>query len=238
MSFSLTDDKTPIDGARVSVWAELVDHSAMPEVVFTSAGRGQYTASIPLTYTDAKYIGAWGLHLKATGTTAQGLAFERDVEAGFGYWPAHAQMSWVGTPQVVRGSDGLIDEVSVDVGVETLADDQLTARGLLTFTGPDGLEHSLASAQTGQVVTHEAGGTITLHFDAASMVYANVNGPFHVRDLALISQGTGTTQTRIGLGLNMLTDKMTPTQMRMPAQIPLHVQDLIANGDLMAPLTK
>jgi hypothetical protein len=236
LTFALANEATPIDGARVSVWAELPDHEAMPEVVFSSSGRGQYSASIPLSYADPKYIGAWGLHVKATGSV-NGVAFERDVEVGFGYWPAHARMSWVGTPQVLRGTDGLIDEVSVDVGVETLADDQLSVRGQLTFTGTDGLEHTLAGAQTGQVVTHE-GGTMTLHFDAASMVYANVNGPFHVRDLALVSQGTGTTQSRIGRGLDMLTDKITVEQLRMPMSVPLHVQDLIANGDLAAPTTK
>jgi hypothetical protein len=232
-AFTLSNDGAPIEGARVTLSVELPDHTRLPDLELRSAGQGQYVASMPMSFTDPRYMGAWGLQVTATGS-ANGVAFERTAEAGLGFWPAHAQMSWVGTPQILRGKDGLIDEVSVDVGVTTLVDDQLSLRGLLTFSGPDGLEHTLASAQTGQVVTHE-GGTVTLHFDAASLVYGQVNGPFHVRDLTLVSQGTATVQHRIGRALDLLTDKIAVTEIRMPAQIPPHVQEMIAAGDIAAP---
>jgi hypothetical protein len=235
-AFSLSDDNTPVEGAHVTVSVELPDHSSLPDVQLRSVGQGQYVGTMPLSFTDPRYMGAWGLHVTATGS-ANGVAFERTVEAGFGFWPAHAQMSWVGVPQTVRGADGLINEVSVDVGVDSVVDDQLSLRGLLTFSAPDGSEHTLASAQTGQVVTHQ-GGTVTLHFDAASMVFGQVNGPFHVRDLTLVSQGTATVQHRIGRGLDLVTDKMAVAEMRAPAQIPPHVQEMIAAGDLAAPSAK
>ena len=231
-AFTLSNDGAPIEGARVTLSTELPDHTRLPDLELRSVGQGQYAASMPMSFADPRYMGAWGLHLTATGSV-NGVAFERTVEAGLGFWPAHAQMSWVGSPQVMRGKDGLVDEVSVDVGVDTLVDNQLSVHGLLTFSGPDGLEHTLASAQTGQVVTHE-GGTVTLHFDAASIVFGQVNGPFHVRDLTLVSQGTATVQHRIGRGLDLLTDKIAVTEIRMPALIPPHVQEMIAAGDLAA----
>jgi hypothetical protein len=143
-------------------------------------------------------------------------------------------MSWVGSPEVRRGGDGLVDGVSFDVGVETLDDDQFSVRGILTFTGSDGLEHPLASAQTGQVITR-AGGTMTLSFEASSMAFAQANGPFHLRNLALISQSYGVTQHRIGRGLDLATPALAASEIRVPAQIPLHVQEMIAAGDLVAP---
>jgi len=236
LSFSLASDSTPIDGATVTASMELADHSRTADITLTPAGGGKYTATLPMSFTDGLHVGAWGIHMRATGSFG-GVPFERSLEAGFGYWPAHARMTTVGTPVVVRGSDGLIDDVTIDVGVETLADDQFSVRGLLTFTGADGLEHPIATAQTGQVVTQQ-GGTITLHFAAASLVYSKVNGPFHLRDLALVSQGNGITQHRIGRALDLSTPAFGYNEIRMPAQLPLHVQELIANGDLEAPATK
>jgi hypothetical protein len=237
LTFNLASDATPIEGATVSATMELADHSRTPEMNLVPNGHGQYVATLPLNYTDAKYVGAWGVHVRATGSF-QGVPFERTVEAGFGYWPAHAHMTTVGTPVAIRGGDGLIDEVSVAVGVETLSDDQFSVRGLLTYTGTDGVEHPIATAQTGQVVTQQQGGTITLHFGAPSLAYSKISGPFHVRDLALVSQGNGTTQHRIGRGLGLDTPAFTFTEVRVPMTAPLHVQELIANGDLEAPATK
>lgn len=236
LTFSLASDATPIDGATVTASMELADHSLTTEIALTSAGRGQYTATLPLSFTDPQHVGAWGVHMRATGSFG-GVPFERSLEAGFGYWPAHARMTTVSTPVIHRGGDGLVDEVSVDVGVETLADDQFSVRGMLTTTGADGIEHPVATAQTGQVVSKQ-GGTITLHFTSDSLVFANVGGPLHLRDLALVSQGNGITQHRIGRALDLSTPAFGHDELRMPQQIPLHVQELIANGDLEAPATK
>ncbi len=233
LSFSLADDGKPIDGASVTAWVELPDHSRDMNLTLRSTGGGTYSVEVPMSLSDAKYVGAWGIHVTAAGSS-NGVAFEREVEAGLGYWPAHARMSWVGSPEVRRGGDGLVDGVSFDVGVETLDDDQFSVRGILTFTGSDGLEHPLASAQTGQVITR-AGGTMTLSFEASSMAFAQANGPFHLRNLALISQSYGVTQHRIGRGLDLATPALAASEIRVPAQIPLHVQEMIAAGDLVAP---
>jgi hypothetical protein len=140
-------------------------------------------------------------------------------------------MTAIDRPVISRGSDGLIDEVSFDVHVETLLDDRFSVRGTLTFTGPDNAEHPLAAAQTGQVV-NAGTGVITLHFTSDAMALAQVDGPFHVRDVALVSQAFGVTQHRIGLGLDLMTHAITASEIRYPAQIPLAAQDLIASGDL------
>jgi hypothetical protein len=219
-----------IDDATVTAWIELPDHSRSPDLTFTAVGGGKYVAKVPLASADWKYIGVWGIHAKATGAV-NGVAFERDVESGFGYYPAHAQMKAIGTPVITRGTDGLIDDVSVDVDVETLHADRFSLRGTLTYTGADGAEHALATAQTGQTLTGGSG-TITLRFDAASLALAKVDGPFHLRDVALVSQGFVITQHRLGRGLDLVTVPITATSIRFPKTISIQAQDLIDNGDL------
>jgi hypothetical protein len=175
-------------------------------------------------------VGVWSIHAKAAGTFG-GVAFERDVETAFGFYAAHARMTAIGSPQVTRGADGLVDEVSVDVDVQTLEDDRFSVRGTLTYTGSDGQEHPLAEAQTGQ--TMAAGtGTITLHFSLA-----RVSGPFHLRDTALVSQGYVVTQHRLGRGLDLATGPLAAKELRFPTVIPIQAQDLIDNGDLPAVTT-
>ncbi len=226
-------DSTGVDGATLTGWAELPGHVHGPSITFSSAGGGQYVAHVPLDRTDAGSVGAWGLHLTATGT-ANGVPFERELEAGFGYFPSHAQMTAVGSAVVERAGDGLVDSVSFDVDVQTLVDDRFSVRGTLTYTDSEGTEHPLAEAQTGQVVPAGTG-TITLRFDATSMALARVNGPFNLRDVALVSQGTATTQHRIGRGLDLVTAPIAASEIRFPTVIAARTQDLIDNGDLPRP---
>jgi hypothetical protein len=233
VTFTLADDTTPIDGATFQAWGELPNHERTPDFTVTSLGGGKYLASVPLASADPKYIGAWGVHVKATGTVA-GVAFERDAETAFGYYPAHARMTALGTPEIIRGKDGSIDDIKVDVDVETLSDDRFTVRGTLTFTGADGQEHTLASAQTGQVV-NAGSGTITLHFSADAIAPAQVDGPFHLRDVALVSQAFAITQHRLGLGLELHTDPIVRREIRFPRQLSIQAQELVANGDLPPP---
>ena len=164
----------------------------------------------------------WGIHVKATGTF-QGVAFERDVETAFGLYPAHAEMTAIGVPAITRGADGLIDAVDVDVAIQSLADDRFSVRGTLTYTASDG-EHAIATAQTGKTVAAGAS-TITLHFTADSMALARIDGPFHLRDVALVSQAFGFTQHRLGRGLNLSTTPFKAAELRFPKVISLQAQD-------------
>jgi len=226
---TVMSDSTPIDGATIEGTIELPDHTTAATLAFAPAGNGTYVASVPLASADWKYIGVWGVRLHATGAST--VQFERHVETAFGYYPAHAQIAALGTPVVMRGSDGSIDEISVDADVETLSDDRFSLRGTLTFVGADGAEHPLASAQTGQVV-NAGKGTITLHFDAASLALAKVDGPFYLRDVALVSQAGSITQHRIGRGLGLATPAIKAREIRFPTVISIQAQDLIDNGDL------
>jgi hypothetical protein len=226
-------DAAGVEGATITGWAELPGHVHGPDFTFSPVGGGQYVAHLPLNGPDLTTMGAWGLHLTASGT-ANGVPFEREVESGFGYFPSHAQMTAIGAPVVARGADGLIDSVSVDVDVQTLADDRFSVRGTLTYTDAEGTEHPLASAQTGQVIA-AGNGTITLRFDAGAMALAKVNGPFNLRDVALVSQGIGTTQHRIGRGLEIATAPIAANEIRFPKAIPFPALDLIKNGDLPQP---
>jgi len=227
---SLMADKTPINGATVGGFIELPDHSRGSDLTFSSTGNGQYVAKVPLASADWKYIGVWGLHLKATGSSG-GASFERDVDSAFGYYPAHAQMVGVGTPVVSRGADGLVDQITVDVDVETLVDDRFSVKGVLTYTAADGTEHSLAAAQTGQSLS--AGkGTIPLRFDASAMAFAKADGPYHLRDLVLVSQAGSIPQHRIGRAVDVVTPAVLAREIRFPKQIPIPVQELIDNGDI------
>ncbi|MGH7297930.1 MAG: DUF4785 family immunoglobulin-like domain-containing protein [Polyangiaceae bacterium] len=227
---NVASDATAIDGATVTAWVESAMRERTMELTFTAQGHGTYVATIPMTDAAPSRLGVWGIHVKASGTSG-GVAFEREVDTAFGFYPAHARMTDLGTPVVTRGADGLVDEVSVDVDIETLADDRFSVRGTLTYTGADGQEHPLAAAQTGQTVA--AGkATITLHFDAASLALANVDGPFHLRDVALVSQAWGFTEHRIGRGLDLATQPLAARDIRYPTVIPLAAQDLVDNGDL------
>ncbi len=227
---TLLSDSAPISGATIEGTLELPDHTTGSTLSFDSIGNGKYVAKVPLASADWKYIGAWSLRLHATGTHG-GAAFERNAETAFGYYPSHAQITALGTPVITRGADGLIDDIAIEADVETLAADRFSLRGTLTFTAADGTEHPLAAAQTGQ--TLGAGtGTIALHFDAQSLALARVDGPFHLRDVALVSQAGGITQHRIGQGLNLVTAPIAFREIRFPKLISLQAQDLIDNGDL------
>jgi hypothetical protein len=225
-------DATGIDGATLTGWVELPGHVHGPSITFSGSGSGQYVAKLPLTSADQSTIGAWGLHLTATGST-NGVPFEREIESGFGFFPSHAQMTAFGAPVVARGSDGLVDAVSFDVDVHTLVTDRFAVRGTLTYTDAQGAEHPLASAQTGQVIA-AGDGTMTLRFEAPAMALAKVNGPFNLRDVALVSQGTGTTQHRLGRGLDIATAPIAANEIRFPTVISASSMDLIRNGDLPA----
>jgi hypothetical protein len=230
---TVMNDSAPISGAALDGTVELPDHTMLPMLSFASAGNGTYVATLPLSSADPKWVGTLGLHVHALGTSG-GTQFERDVETAVGFYPAHAQVTALGAPVIARGADGLVDAVSVDADVETLVDDRFALHGTLTYTAADGTEHALASAQTGQ--TLGAGkGTITLRFDNASMALAKVDGPFHLRNVALVSQGFGHTQFRLGRALDLVTPPMAATEIRFPTRISLQARDLITNGDLPQP---
>lgn len=216
--FSLVDGATPISNANLSAVIELPNGEKMTGVSFTALGNGQYVAKIPLASADVRHAGNWHLMGKAKGTTAEGIAFERDLDAVFSYTPSHAQILSAMTPEVVRGKDDLIDDIKVDVELETVVEDRLGLHATLTWTGADGLEHPIAQAQTG-ITMLPGKKTVTLHFESKDVALSKTGGPFHVRDLALVSYAFATTQHRLGRGLDLTTLAIKPTELRMPENL-------------------
>ncbi|MGO8998547.1 MAG: hypothetical protein ACLQVI_34940 [Polyangiaceae bacterium] len=228
LAFALDDGGGAVDGGTITAIAEYPNHTRSAAFSVTPLGNGKYTAKFPLAGTDNQ--GVWSIHVQGTGVS-NGVPFERSVDTAFEYTPAHAHMTGIGQPQILRGSDGLIDEISVDVAVETLNDDRFSVRGTLTYNGADGAEHPLAQAQTGQAL-NAGTGTITLHFTSDAIALAQVSGPFHLRDVALVSDAFGFTQHRIGRALDLTTGAIAASEIRYPAQISLGARELMANGEL------
>jgi hypothetical protein len=228
VAVSLANAGAAIDGATITGEVQLPNGTRVPGLTFTSTGAGNYVAHIPLASADTKFIGAWVVNVKATGTS-NGAPFERDLETAFGYSPAHAQMVSVATPAIVRGADGMIDEVTIDVDVETLVDDRFCLRGTLVYKDAAGDEHAIAIAQTGQTL---AAGTTTmkLHFAAKDLALAKIDGPYTVRDLALVSDGFATTQHRLGRGLDLVTPSIRATEIRFPTVLSAAAQDMVDLG--------
>jgi hypothetical protein len=230
---TLTDGDAPIDGATLTGELETPDHERTGGVTFTALGRGHYLARIPLSGADAKYIGPWHLRTKATGTV-NGVDFERDIENGFAYSPAHARMTTVSQPRVARGKDGIVDEIQIDVDLETLVADRFEVGGVLVIKDPDGTEHAVATAQTASDVMAGTG-TITLHFDAKAIALTEANGPFFLRDLSLSSQTLAITQHSLSRGLDLTTDAIAHSALRFPKVISPAIQEMIELGDLPRP---
>jgi hypothetical protein len=230
VELNLADGGAPIAGARFVTVLEAPngDRLAGPSVLAIAAGK--YLARIPMSGSELKQIGVWTLHVKATGSS-RGLDFERDVEAGFGYAPAHARMTAVATPRLSRAADGFIDEIAVDVAVESVLEDRLGVRATLVQVAADGSERPIAEAQTGQTV-QPGGSTITLHFDAKDLAVAQVDGPFRLRDLSLGSYAFSTTQHRLGRGLDLVTPAFAAREIRFPEKLSPAVQELLNLGAL------
>ena len=229
VDYTLTNGETPIDGATLSGVVELPNGERVSGLAFEAKGNGHYAAKVPLASADLKYIGVWHVRAKATGTVG-GVEFERDMENGFGYAPAHAQMTQVRQPQIVRGKDDLIDEITVDVFVDSILDDRLGVAATLVFTGPDGAEHAVASAQTSADL--KAGNSaVTLHFAAKDLALAQASGPFTVRDLSLVSHAYATTQHRLGRGLDLTTPAFAFKELRYPGSLSPAVDEMFERGD-------
>jgi hypothetical protein len=231
VEYALADDGAAIDGASVSGFLELPNGERGPAVTFVAEGSGKYLAKIPMSGVELKQIGVWHLRAKATGSS-RGVAFERDIESGFGYAPAHAQMTDVHLPKVLKGTDGVVDEISVDVELETLVDDRLTVAGTLVVRDADGTEHAVGNAETSaDVVAGKA--KLTLHFDAQDVALSLLDGPFFVRDLALTSPTIATTQHRLVKGLGLATPKLAARDLRYPAVFKPAVEEMFDQGTLI-----
>lgn len=167
---------------------------------------------------------------KATGSV-DGVQFERDMDNGFGYHPAHARMVSVQTPELIRGSDGLIDEIRVEIDVESVIDDRLGVNGTLVFRGSDGTERSVGSAQTSMDV--KAGRTVMkLRFESNVIALALASGPYYLRDLSLVSHRFAVTQHRLGRGLDLATVTLASTNLRYPTTFSPAVEELFEQGAL------
>ncbi|MGZ3418992.1 MAG: DUF4785 family immunoglobulin-like domain-containing protein [Polyangiales bacterium] len=231
IEYTLANDGAAIDGAKFEGKVELPNGELVPGMTFTSLGSGKYLARVPLAAADLKYIGVWHVHAKVTGSV-NGVAFERDIENGFGYAPAHAQMNAIHGANVVKGRDGLVDEISFDVDIETLLADRLSIGGTLVFKDGDGIEHSVATAETSADMT--AGkGTITLRFDAQDIAVTQASGPFFVRNVALTSSAFATTQHKLGRGFDLVTPSIAARDFRYPTIIRPAVDEMFEQGVLI-----
>jgi hypothetical protein len=234
VEYTLANGATPIDGATFTGTIELPNGERIGGLSFTGSGSGRYVAHVPLASADLKYIGAWHVRAKATGAF-NGVDFERDMDNAFAYSPAHARMTSVQTPVAVRGSDGIVDDVTVAVDVESVVDDRLGIGATLVVRDADGTEHAVAEAQTSADV--KAGNsTMTLHFDAKDIALAQTSGPFYLRDLSLVSHAFAVTQHRLGRALDLATPTLVHRDFRYPTVFTPSVQEMIDRGDVPAPL--
>lgn len=228
VEYTLASGATMVDGATMTGTIALPNGERIDGLTFASEGNGRYVAKVPLASADLKMIGVWHVYAKATGTV-NGVEFERDIENGFGYAPAHARMLAVHSPEVVRGSDGLVDAIDVTVDVESVSDDRLGLGATLVYTAADGTERSVGVAQTSSDI--KAGNaTMTLHFESKDVALAQASGPFLVRDLTLISNTFATTQHRLGLGLNMTTPRVAMHEFRYPIAFSPAVDEMFQLG--------
>ena len=192
---------------------------------------GHYVATVPIVSAEAKHVGVWTFRGTAKGKTSEGIAFQRDVEATFGYSVTFARMAQVFTPVVNHGEDGKIDAVQVDVEIDSVQAARLGLHGTLVYKDSEGVEHPVAVAQTGQDVS-EGTNVMTLVFSSGALSIAKVDGPFFLRDLALVSHSNASTQHRIGLGLLQQTPAIKASDLRPMAEIPASVQESIDLGSL------
>ena len=229
VEYTLANGETKIDGATFTGSIVLPNGEHVSGLTFASEGNGRYVARVPLASADLKMIGVWQVHAKAVGMV-NGVEFERDIQNGFGYSPAHAQMTTVHLPEVVRGKDGLVDEIKLDVELETLVDDRLGLMGTLVVKSPDGTERSIGSAQTSADMKIGAS-TMTLHFEAKDVALAQLSGPYFVRDLTLVSDLFAVTQHRLGRGLD-LSVALAAAELRYPTSFTPAVDEMFTLGDL------
>jgi hypothetical protein len=230
VELQLADGAAPITNARFTATLELPNGERIAGPSVSAIAPGQYLARVPMSGADLKLIGVWHLHVKAIGTS-RGVEFERDLDAGFSYVPSHARMVSAATPRISRGSDGKIDEIAVDVAVESLALDRVGLRGTLVHVDADGTERPIAEAQTGQVV-QTGQSVITLHFAAKDLVLAQLDGPYLLRDLSLVSYAYSTTQHRLGRGLELTTPAFAASELRLPDTFSPAVQEILNLGAL------
>lgn len=229
--FDVTDADGAIADATIAGSIEPPGARGKQPVTFTQAAPGVFEAAIPMNGAELTDVGSWSVTAKIMGHTADGRAFERDAESGFQYVVPHAQMTGVSAAHVVRGKDDLVDGVTIDVDVQSVSADRMVLHGTLTAMGKDGVEHAIATSQTGMDVTPGTT-TMTLHFTSGAMFLANLDGPYHLRDLALTSVGTATTQHRLGLGLEVATPAMSAKALRPAEKLPESVEESLNLGSL------
>lgn len=232
VEYVLDDNGNPIEGANLVAVVELPNGERVSGLEVTSMGNGHYVAKVPLASADTKHIGAWHVRVKATGVS-NGVEFERDMDNAFQYAPAHARIVSVDSPEIVRGGDGKIDEIKLDLEVDTVVDDRLGASAVLVYKDSTG-EHSVGIAQT-SVDLHPGTSTITLHFQATDVALSRLDGPFYVRDIALVSHAFATTQHRLGLGLDLKTAPIVAAELRFPTVFSPAIEESFDLGDLERP---
>ncbi|MBI4510817.1 MAG: hypothetical protein HY698_14380 [Deltaproteobacteria bacterium] len=228
----LSDAGTPIEGASVIAWLEKPGNRRDPDstLPLRGIGGGKHVVEVPLTSTSATDIGLWTVHLIARGTTPDGREYERTSEVSFSYSVPHARMTTVYTPVVVRGSDRLVDEVVFDVEVESIVVDRLGLRGTLVVND-NGVERSIATAQVGFDAS-EGQSRVSLRFGSGAMFLAHQDGPYHLRDLVLVSHGNATVQHRLGRGLDLRTPRIPAKALRPVETLSPAIEESLNLGTL------
>jgi hypothetical protein len=226
VTVDMTDAGAAIDGATVHGWLESPDALHHSDVVFLGQGNGQYTAQLPI---DAAKLGVWTVHVEATGVS-NGRAFEKQTSTTFTYDIPHAKMVAVGQPRLVT-RDGMIDSIDVDVDVDSVQADRLGLQATLVVRDEKGVEHPIATAQTGQNITAGTS-TMTLVFASKDLYIANQDGPYYLRDLSLTSFSDASLQHRLGRGLELQTPMVQAHLLRQPEKLTPGVEESLNLGNL------
>lgn len=223
VTFDLARAGEPLDGAAVSAWLEKPGGRRAGAVAVVAVGDGRYVAEVPLDGAVAGDAGVWTVHGKAVGA-----GFERDAAASFGVSVPHARLVTAAAPRLERDAGGTVVAIELEVTVESTVADRLALRGTLVATA-DG--HAVAAAQTGVDVA--AGiATLTLRFAAEDVALAGRDGPYVVRDLALVSHGDGTLQHRLGLGAPAATPFVAAAELRRPERLRPAIAESLGFGTL------
>ncbi len=229
--FDLADQSTPLDGAKFLGHVRTPGGDRYGNLEVVALGGGKYSTKVPVVSADPKHVGVWSIHVKATGATADGRPYERDLDVPFSYTVPFAKMTHVTTPKIVRGKGDMVTEIAVDVDVESVQDARLGLSAVLVVRDADGKEHPVAIAQTGQDIKPGTS-VMTLHFRADALVVANASGRMFLRELSLISHGNAATLHRLARGMDLGSSALKAGELKPIGAPKAAVQEALDLGSL------
>lgn len=187
-------------GVRYEAWLYNPRFERVRQVPVVQVGQ-QVRARVSDVLSERDETGTWGLEVRATGTSG-GKAFDRLAQTAFGFAVPTAHIASAGRPRLVRGADGKVTALELDVVVESQSLDRYEVSGTLVATDKRGVERPVAEAQ---VTDQLDAGTyvLTLHFDAGHVALSHLEGSYALRGLQLYSLGTNTLYHRMGRGMEL-----------------------------------